>query len=968
MSSLEISAISTAKYHDGSDVIPGHKVIPVLLLVNENNRITMIKGDTIVIDDTEPPVIADFAVSQGESNYVYTPYEGTVTDNTGGNLSIYHIIVLSREMPLTADQLLTIAMAHPSDVGTHVIVSNTPGQVIPVSGMSLATSKVYTGNNTFREIAEGDSVVNVLLAADLANHKSVSAIGTGDVLDNTAPVMGALSIGTVGSTSVQITGLQNITDANLASVDIHYNTSDSLEGASNLPVTVTANAVASDAFSVSPLADATQYWFWAEAADIGGNKQFAHANQIGTATTLDITALGLASFDVTQRPDTHVFAVDAGSTVSDNVDGNVNLYLVMSADASLDTATLQTMVGVDGANIQASAKNLSYNYTGSPSPADIGSLLSTDQYHDGSSFVSISTDEPAYLHAYLLAVDAGSNATSIINAGGIKSVKVVDNESTAYNPFLLRSTAASGVANTSGSVCHRNGKTYMMVASSGRPQVYSSDDAFTSEITATNKNATLYGRPAIFVNTAETHLYMLFQDTRHAVSGQGYRLSMSRLNLSTLAWEDVLNGFTAASDNGGLTQEAIFEASDGQLVLVFGLASNVGYAYTHAQGTTTATSVGTSIFDKGATDHAAFYGHLDSDDVIYAGFSDATHSRTFWWELGVSSEWAEVGTGIATSGDDNENGPRMVSDGGILYRVHYDGVSKSTVQYNTAPTTGGSWAQLGSDDNPLLSTQYCPAISIVNGKVTIAGKDTADNLRVNQYSSGTGTWGAPSVGVDNLSEMVYMSHSGGKILVVRTSNPPYRNVFNVGDVIPSSDPDFTNLSLLSASGWTSTLAENTVSSGVFYPSNYDGTDESAGSVVGYSSISEPWTISFTLTPSSGAGGDRNFLTILQGYSGITINRSAEGAITYGPYGEQLDGAHVVALAGPGIAMNQTEHQVMVVINGPNSYVSVDGNTSDYFDPTVAPYNLQDDKMADVTLGQNTWLQGLPCSYSRVSMS
>lgn len=178
---FNIPPLSSSKYHDGTDIAPGDNVVPYLVIVDANNKITVIKSNSIILPDTGSPVITGFEVTQGVSDYVFTPSAGSVIDNTSGNIDVYHIVVIASETPLTSSTLLTLATSQPGNVGSHTVVSNTPGSNVPVSEMSLATSKVYVGSNTFREIAEGDEIVNYLLAVGPGDLKSASYLSTGVV-------------------------------------------------------------------------------------------------------------------------------------------------------------------------------------------------------------------------------------------------------------------------------------------------------------------------------------------------------------------------------------------------------------------------------------------------------------------------------------------------------------------------------------------------------------------------------------------------------------------------------------------------------------------------------------------------------------------------------------------------------------------------------------------------------------------
>jgi hypothetical protein len=56
MSLLDIPSLSTKFYHDGTPVIPGDVAVPVLLVVDANNKTAMVRGSPITVRDLDAPV------------------------------------------------------------------------------------------------------------------------------------------------------------------------------------------------------------------------------------------------------------------------------------------------------------------------------------------------------------------------------------------------------------------------------------------------------------------------------------------------------------------------------------------------------------------------------------------------------------------------------------------------------------------------------------------------------------------------------------------------------------------------------------------------------------------------------------------------------------------------------------------------------------------------------------------------
>eukprot|EP00873_Tetraselmis_striata_P028702 jgi/Tetstr1/448966/TSEL_036191.t1 len=214
-----------------------------------------------------------------------------------------------------------------------------------------------------------------------------------------------------------------ITDGGgLATVTVHHNISDTLEGATSAAVAVTGGPVASDAFT--ELDDATKLYVWVPATDAAGNA--ATTVRGGEATTPDATDPTISGFDAAQGPRGYTFSATTG-TVADNVDWYVDAFLVISPSATLGAGDLQTIVGADcWANLRSGAKALNNAYKTAPGTFDVRSVLSpsTDRYNNGFGFgFTPITEASPDLYAYILVVmDAAGNASIAINSGGAKAV------------------------------------------------------------------------------------------------------------------------------------------------------------------------------------------------------------------------------------------------------------------------------------------------------------------------------------------------------------------------------------------------------------------------------------------------------------------------------------------------------------------------------------------------------------------
>ena len=145
MTLLDIPPLSTNVYHDGTPILPGDVAVPVLLVVDANNKIAMVRGSPITVRDLEAPVIAGVSTAQAPSGYSFAPAAGTVADFTSGDVKVYHVLVLAGQAAMSAAQLAAlVAASAPGDFGEATLSPNVPGLQVLLSELgALAVSRVY---------------------------------------------------------------------------------------------------------------------------------------------------------------------------------------------------------------------------------------------------------------------------------------------------------------------------------------------------------------------------------------------------------------------------------------------------------------------------------------------------------------------------------------------------------------------------------------------------------------------------------------------------------------------------------------------------------------------------------------------------------------------------------------------------------------------------------------------------------
>jgi hypothetical protein len=92
---FSVPEMTIAKYNDGSSIRAGDTVVPCILVVDSNGKMTSIRGSAITIADTSSPVVsAQYAVAQTLGSYQFKPSAGTVTDDSSGLMKVYLILTL----------------------------------------------------------------------------------------------------------------------------------------------------------------------------------------------------------------------------------------------------------------------------------------------------------------------------------------------------------------------------------------------------------------------------------------------------------------------------------------------------------------------------------------------------------------------------------------------------------------------------------------------------------------------------------------------------------------------------------------------------------------------------------------------------------------------------------------------------------------------------------------------------------
>lgn len=68
-----IPSLTSHVYADGSAVSPGDVAVPVLLVQDSDNKVTMVRGAPVHIYDRQPPAVSGLSVQQQEGTSEIRP-------------------------------------------------------------------------------------------------------------------------------------------------------------------------------------------------------------------------------------------------------------------------------------------------------------------------------------------------------------------------------------------------------------------------------------------------------------------------------------------------------------------------------------------------------------------------------------------------------------------------------------------------------------------------------------------------------------------------------------------------------------------------------------------------------------------------------------------------------------------------------------------------------------------------------
>ena len=472
MPTFNIGQLSSGVYYDGTPVRPNQSVVPVLLVVDSNGKTASLKGDPITIVDVVPPLVTGtLSQTQGATDYKITPSGLTISDDANGVLKVYHILATS----LLTDATLTSIIGNVSfvalvDYGFNQnlsYVAGTSPSIVTSDITGLRVSKVYTGSS-FREITHGDSIVSHVLAVDPNGLKTLKTTAARRVTDYTAPTLSGFTLGTVAGGSVSVSwnavldaGDDAITPATATNVYVGVYTANNntlftatpskiVEGGSATGITgfVRLISISNEATTTlnignggdggAALVNGTNYFIYAVARDAASN--YSTVSSV-TSTTLDTTDPLITSFAVSQNSTTYEFSATAG-TVSDNVSGNLRMYLIMSSTTlATDAEFLAAINSTTNGGLETTAKNETITYASGNSvnvitAASGSTTFKTTKFWNKSTSTYAAITEtapgtPYKLRGYLVVRDAANN----IGFGETVETDVVDKNAPNLSSF-----------------------------------------------------------------------------------------------------------------------------------------------------------------------------------------------------------------------------------------------------------------------------------------------------------------------------------------------------------------------------------------------------------------------------------------------------------------------------------------------------------------------------------------------------
>ena len=399
-----------------------------------------------IADRNAPALTGGAASNNNAADYRVTLTAGSASDGRAGLLNAYLVLGTSA---LSTAQMVSMRASGDLDSNLEATAKYAnaayAGSNVAQSLAGVMWSSKYWSGSAFATLGEADvgrSIYPNLLLTDAAGNAAAQQLPAITVADRTGPSIGGLAVAqsssnytytlTAGTSSdLKSAGAfrayffmgnsSNMTATTAAALDTAV-----IEPAAKLSL---SNYVAGSNVSLSGMS-CTKYWngsSFTVIAEIipalpftlyphvlavdGSPGANPTTSWLPAVTVADRTAPTIAATTVTQSTTDYKCSVTAGS-VTDARAGPLTSYLVM-ASAALSTANLASLWALSNldAAIETSARLAQPSYAAGSSTA-LTSLYAYQFWHAGSNaFQAIGELSPA-LYPHVLAVDAGSNASS----------------------------------------------------------------------------------------------------------------------------------------------------------------------------------------------------------------------------------------------------------------------------------------------------------------------------------------------------------------------------------------------------------------------------------------------------------------------------------------------------------------------------------------------------------------------------
>ena len=421
-----VPSMSINKYQDSSRIAPGDEVVPIILVVDEDGRMTSLQGETIKIRDKSPPVLSPLSISN------QTPTTITVSLQSSETGTVH--------MVLSTSELSDVRSSDVKTASLDGIVSST----------SLSVTENVLDTHDF-SVSPATAYYIYLAAEDETGNLGPTLTLTPDNEAPTGLEHVKLTLASPPWNNINIANLDMIEDSGTGIVALDIFASQTTtkpasrtHGVDASQVPTTESYIVNDD-GVQMFEENSVYYIWVDAVDARGFRSTLPGDVPLSFKTEEAGNPDIVSFYVEQADDSYMFYKARGTIKNYELEDVYPLQVCfVLTDQIFNTAqnVLDEVISIAelpvGAHKQLLMSESDYNVVTGQYEVGVENLdLSSSQYWNGSAFVNVSElapNAPYRLRAYLLVRDP------------VKDIDGTHSHDDNGNPYYVNSLAINSGA------------------------------------------------------------------------------------------------------------------------------------------------------------------------------------------------------------------------------------------------------------------------------------------------------------------------------------------------------------------------------------------------------------------------------------------------------------------------------------------------------------------------------------------